>query len=99
VGIAKVRLLGSFGGQIWIEWTLTIPVDDWWIAAFDRSPAQKRGSVAFVVGGTGDPVVCPEGTIRWNVPHADLTNAVAFVLQSVTFANAALKEKWVRHAS
>ncbi len=94
VSIGKVRLVGSFGGQITIEWTLSTAVDDWWITAFTRSPAQRRGSI----GGSGEPVVQPEGSIRWSVLHADLANAVAFVLQSVAFANSVMHERWGRSA-
>ncbi len=94
VSIGKVRLVGSFGGQITIEWTLSTPVDDWWITAFTRSPALRRGTV----GAGGEPVVQPEGAIRWSVLHADLANAVAFVLQSVAFANSVMHERWGRSA-
>jgi hypothetical protein len=94
VSIGKVRLLGSFGGQIMIEWTLSTPVDDWWIEAFSRAPVRARGSEGFVAGGSGTPTVLPEGVIRWSVPHVDLRNAAVFVLQSVAFANQVMRDRW-----
>jgi hypothetical protein len=90
VSIRKVRLLGAFGGQVMIERELTVPPDARWIEAFTSAPTEKRGSPEWVIGGTGQPLVYPEGTIRWSVPHADLRGAAAFVLESVVYANSRL---------
>jgi hypothetical protein len=92
VSIRKVRLLGAFGGQVMVEWELTIPPDAHWIEAFTSAPAEKRGSSEWVIGGSGEPLIYPEGTIRWSVPHADLRGAAAFVLESVVYANSMLKQ-------
>ncbi len=91
VSIRKVRLLGAFGGQVTIEWELTAPPDPGWIEAFASAPVEKRGSSEWVMGGSGEPLVYPEGTVRWSVPHADLRGAAAFVLESVVYANSRLK--------
>jgi hypothetical protein len=90
VSVSKVRLLGAFGGQVMIEWELTVPPDPRWIEAFTRAPTEKRGSSEWVMGSGGEPLVYPEGTIRWSVPHADLRGAAAFVLESVVYANSRL---------
>ncbi len=88
--IDKVRLLGSFGGQVMIEWSLNAIPEGWWIEAFAGAPAKRRGTPEFVMGGNGSPRICAEGTIRWSVPHADLRGAAAFVLESVVYANSRL---------
>jgi hypothetical protein len=73
-----------------IEWELTVRPDAHWIEAFASAPMAKRGSSGWAIGGSGQPLVYPEGTIRWSVPHADLRGAAAFILESVVYANSRL---------
>lgn len=92
VTIDRVRLLGSFGGRVMIEWTLSGEPGARWAGAFAGSPSKRRGSPEFVTDSSG-PEVVPEGSIRWSVPHADLRGAAAFVLESVLYANAAVTRR------
>ena len=85
--ISKVRLVGSLGGLVTVEWVLVAGPDRAWIEAFGRSPAKRRGTPAFVTGGCGQPRVHEGSTIRWSVPHEDLSGAAAYVLESVVYAN------------
>ena len=85
--ISKIRLVGSLGGLVTVEWVLVAGPDRAWTEAFERSPAKRRGTPTFVGGGCGRPLVHDGGTIRWSDPHEDLSGAAAYVLESVVYAN------------
>jgi hypothetical protein len=87
VTVTKVRLLGAVGGYVIIEWVLSSPPGPAWSAAFSRAEPTGKGATVILLGGSGSPKVRADGTIRWSVPHADISGAVSFVLESVLYAN------------
>jgi hypothetical protein len=94
--ISKVRLVGSLGGLVTMEWVLVTAPDRAWADAFERSPAKRRGSPAFVSGGCGQPLVHEGAAIRWSVPYEDLNGAAAYVLESVVYANSRTRPEAAR---
>jgi hypothetical protein len=87
VSIEKVRLVGAVGGHVIIEWVLSAMPDSAWISAFDSARPNRRGTIVFLLGGSGNPKVREDGTIRWSVPHSDVGAAASFVLESLVYAN------------
>jgi len=90
VTISDRKVVDASGGQVLLEWTLTGRPDEWWIAAFARSPAVRTGSSSFVWAAPTNPDVRSNGTIRWQVAEQDLGGAASFVKESVDWANSQL---------
>jgi hypothetical protein len=93
VVIKSTRLLGASQGRVMIEWTLDGLPSDQWVKAFMTADCAKRGSPAFVSGESGDPLVYPEGTIRWSVSSDDMRFAAAYVVECIVSANGRFEEQ------
>jgi hypothetical protein len=87
VVVKSTRLLGASQGRVMIEWTLDGLPSDQWVKAFMTAECTRRGSPAFVSGESGEPLVYPEGTIRWSVPSDDMRFAAAYVVECIVSAN------------
>jgi hypothetical protein len=82
--IAARSVTAPHNGRVTVTLTLSAPPTHEWVAAFESSPWERRGSVRFM---QGDLPRVKSDTIEWDVPEDDLIAALTTIKAALTHLN------------